>query len=76
MKTRGIGGIAPPFLTSGLYGGEWLESCPATGTHWIVCCMDPQSLFVFCEASAGNRTPTVQPNPSLYELSLRNIVLT
>jgi hypothetical protein len=39
----GSGGIAPPFLTSALDGGEWSASRPghftpgeiATDTHWI-----------------------------------------
>jgi hypothetical protein len=43
MKTWGSGGIAPPFLTSALDGGEWSASRPyrftpgerAPGTHWI-----------------------------------------
>jgi hypothetical protein len=38
----GSGGIAPPFLTSELDGGEWPASCPSRftpgervpGTHW------------------------------------------
>jgi hypothetical protein len=41
--TDGIGGIAPPFLTSTIGGGEWLASRPVCftlgemifGTHWI-----------------------------------------
>jgi hypothetical protein len=40
---KGSGGIAPPFLTSALNGGEWSASRPchftpvdrALGTHWI-----------------------------------------
>jgi hypothetical protein len=43
MKTWGSGGIAPPFLGSGLYVGEWLASrlyrfIPRerdSGSHWI-----------------------------------------
>jgi hypothetical protein len=38
MKTWGSGGIAPPFLTSALDGGEWSASRPCRftpGTHWI-----------------------------------------
>jgi hypothetical protein len=43
MKAYGSGGIAPPFLTSALDGGEWLASRPgrftaaerAPVTHWI-----------------------------------------
>jgi hypothetical protein len=38
MKTWGSEGIAPPFLTSALDGGEWLASSPCRftpGTHWI-----------------------------------------
>jgi hypothetical protein len=43
MKTWGSGGIALPFLTSALDGGEWSASRPgrfisgeiAPGTHWI-----------------------------------------
>jgi hypothetical protein len=39
----GSGGIAPPFLTSSLEGGEWSVSRPgrftpdenSTGTHWL-----------------------------------------
>jgi hypothetical protein len=27
-QSRGSGGIAPPFLTSALQGGEWSASCP------------------------------------------------
>jgi hypothetical protein len=32
MKTWGSGGIAPPFLTSGLGGGEWSTSRPGRFT--------------------------------------------
>jgi hypothetical protein len=38
MKTWEIEGIAPPFLTSALDGGEWLGSRPdrfTPGTHWM-----------------------------------------
>jgi hypothetical protein len=43
MKTYGIGGIAPPFLTSSLDGGEWSASLlcrftpgeRAPDIHWI-----------------------------------------
>jgi hypothetical protein len=43
MKTWGSGGVAPPFLTSELDGGEWSASSPgrftpekiALGTNWI-----------------------------------------
>jgi hypothetical protein len=34
----GSGGIAPPFLTLALDGGEWSSLCPGhftSGTHWI-----------------------------------------
>jgi hypothetical protein len=42
MKTWGSEGIASPFLTSALVGGEWSASCPyhftpregVPGTHW------------------------------------------
>jgi hypothetical protein len=43
MKMYGSGGIAPPFLTSALDGGEWSPSRRGRftlgervpGTHWI-----------------------------------------
>jgi hypothetical protein len=43
MKTWGSGGIAPPFLTSTLDGGQWSASRPCRfipgeivpGTYWI-----------------------------------------
>jgi hypothetical protein len=43
MKTWGSGGIAPPFLTLALDGGEWSASCPSLitrrervhSTHWL-----------------------------------------
>jgi hypothetical protein len=51
MKTWGSGGIAPPFLTLALVGGEWLASHPyrftprGTGRllpsfSWGTCCLD------------------------------------
>jgi hypothetical protein len=50
METWGNGGIAPPFFTSALDGGEWLASrvCRFTpeerapGTHWIGGCVGPR----------------------------------
>jgi hypothetical protein len=50
MKARDSGGIAPPFLTSALDGGEWSASRPGsftTGerspdTHWIGGWVDPR----------------------------------
>jgi hypothetical protein len=67
----GSGGIAPPFLTSALDGGEWSASLPgrftpgerAPDTHWIGGCMGP-GLDAIVEknlAHAGNRTWAVQP---------------
>jgi hypothetical protein len=63
----GNGGIAPPFLTSALYGCEWSSShtCPFTsrkevpGTHWIGSWMGPRTGVDAMEkrkspASAGN----------------------
>jgi hypothetical protein len=38
MKTRGSGGIAPPFFTLAQDGGESSASCPdhfTPCTHWI-----------------------------------------
>jgi hypothetical protein len=31
----GSGGVAPPFFTSALDGGEWSASRPGRYTHWI-----------------------------------------
>jgi hypothetical protein len=75
MKTYGgSGGIAPPFLTSALDGGEWSGSHPgrfipgeiATGTHWMGGWVGPRAGLDAVEkrksfARAGNRTPTIQP---------------
>jgi hypothetical protein len=66
-------GIAAPFLTSALVGGEWSASRPgrftpceiALGTHWIGGLVGPKvgldavANRNFCHT--GNRTPAVQP---------------
>jgi hypothetical protein len=67
-------GIAPPILTSALDGGEWSASRPdrfnpgvrVPGTHWIGGRVVPRAGLDAgeqgkCLASAGNRTPAVQP---------------
>jgi hypothetical protein len=49
----GSGGIAPPFSTSSLYGGEWPVSCPGRfipgeivpGTHCIGRVVDPRAVM-------------------------------
>jgi hypothetical protein len=68
----GSGGIAPPFLTSALYGGEWSASRPyrftseetAFATCWIEGWVGPRAGLDFMKkklAPARNRTPSVQP---------------
>jgi hypothetical protein len=52
MKTWGSGGIAPPFLTSALVGGEWSAFRPgrftpgeiAPRTQWIGGWVGPQAV--------------------------------
>jgi hypothetical protein len=76
----GSGGVAPPFLTSALGGGEWSASCPghftpgerAPGTH---CGLQIRSGLYGEEeilAPAGKRTPgLLASSTSLYRLSSR-----
>jgi hypothetical protein len=53
METWGSGGIAPPFLTSALDGGEWSASRPGrftpkkkvTGGHWIGGWVGPRAVL-------------------------------
>jgi hypothetical protein len=64
----GGGGIAPPFVTSALDGGEWSGSrlnrfAPeeiVPGIHWIEGRKEKNLLL------AGNRIPTVQPVARCY----------
>jgi hypothetical protein len=74
---RENGGIAPPFLTSVLDGGELSASCPccftpgetASGTHWIGDWVAPRAGLDVVEkreslSAAKNQTPdcsVVQP---------------
>jgi hypothetical protein len=73
MKTWGSEGIAPPFLTSALDGGERSVSRPvrvsprerASGTHWIGGWVGPRTGRDAMEqrtifAPAGNRTLVIK----------------
>jgi hypothetical protein len=68
MKTWGSGGVAPPFLTSALYVGEWSCTRPsrftpgerAPGTHWIGGWVGPRA-GMDALTLVGNRTPAVRP---------------
>jgi hypothetical protein len=76
MKTYGgSGGIALPFLTLAIDGGEWSASRPdrftprerAPGIHWIGDWVGPRASLAAVEkkkkslAPTGNWTPAVQP---------------
>jgi hypothetical protein len=72
MKTRGSGGIAPPFLSSALDGGEWSASRPGRltlgekgpGTHRIEGCVGHRAGLLDTErrnkAPIGIRSRSVQ----------------
>jgi hypothetical protein len=70
MKTWGSRGIAPPFLTSALDGGEWSASLPcrltagegALDTHRIGGWMGPRAGL----DAMGNRSPAFQPVARIY----------
>jgi hypothetical protein len=76
MKTRGSGGIAPPFLALAVDGSEWSASRPcrftpgerAPDTHWIGNWMDAveKRKILLCRASNQGR-PVL--SPTLYRLS-------
>jgi hypothetical protein len=61
----GSGGIATPFLTSALVGGEWSASRPCRFTHWIEGWVGPgvglDALESRKSCSPGNRTRAAQP---------------
>jgi hypothetical protein len=71
----GSGGIAPPFLTSALDGGEWSISSTGHFTLWEITfprypltrrlSWAPVPVWSLCRvkplAPDGNRTPTAQP---------------
>jgi hypothetical protein len=74
MKTCGGGGIAPPFLTSALDGGEWSASGSVRltpgegpcGNYWIEGWVGPRAGLDNVKWRTifvlhGNLTPTVQP---------------
>jgi hypothetical protein len=82
----GSGSLAPPFLTSSLYGCEWLGLRPcrfipgviATGTHYMGGWMGPRTGLntvekIKCLVPAGNRTPAFQPHPVAIPISLKQI---
>jgi hypothetical protein len=62
------GGIAPPFLTSALDGGEWSAACSGRytpreiylGTHWIGGWYGPHGRFERCEEK---KLPWQESNP-------------
>jgi hypothetical protein len=66
------GGIAPPFLTSALEGGEWSDSRPcrfnagksAPGTHWIGGWVGPRAGLDAMEKINILRLPGIEPGPS------------
>jgi hypothetical protein len=63
MKTWGSGGIAPPFLTLALGGGEWSASRPGErvpGTHWIGGCVGHRA----GEEEKNVGMPGIEPGPS------------
>jgi hypothetical protein len=71
----GSRGIAPPFHTSALDGGEWSASRPcrftngerAPGTHWIGGWVESVwTLWREKSCTAGNRTRAVQPAAHRY----------
>jgi hypothetical protein len=77
----GSGGIAPPFLTSALDGGEWSASRPGwctprekgAGTHWIGAGWAPEQVWTLWSREkslvpAGNQTPAIQPIAILTEV--------
>jgi hypothetical protein len=72
----GSRGIAPPFLTSALDGGEWLASCLGRfipGNHWIGGWVDPRSGLDVVEKRKSLPLPGTELgrpalNPSLYRL--------
>jgi hypothetical protein len=73
MKAWGNGGLAPPFMTLALDGGEWSaaclccfmprERCPST--HRIGNWVDPRAILDTKEEkyleSAGNQTLAIEP---------------
>jgi hypothetical protein len=71
MKTWDSGGIAPPFLTSALDGGEWLASRPgsftpgerAPGTHWIGSWVGPRAGLDDVEKRKFLTLPGLEPQP-------------
>jgi hypothetical protein len=83
MKTNGgFGGIAPPFLTSALVGGQWSASHPGSftpgeinpGTHWIGGWVGPRAGLNTLEKSktlplSGMEPRPSSPSPSVYRLS-------
>jgi hypothetical protein len=68
MKTWGCGGIAPPFLTSAVDGGEWSASHPchltagerARGAHCTGGCLGPRAGLDAVE-NRKNLATAVQP---------------
>jgi hypothetical protein len=62
MKTWGSGGIAPPFLTSALDGGEWSASRP--------CCFIPGERAPSTHSIGG----WVGPRVGLHTVEKRNIL--
>jgi hypothetical protein len=75
----GSGGVAPPFLTSKIYGGNWLASRPcrfiprerAPYSHWIGGPVGPRAglealKWIKVFAPDGNQTPATQPVANRY----------
>jgi hypothetical protein len=78
MKTNGSGGIASPFLTSALDGGEWSASRPgrfaqgerAPDSNWIGGWMGPRAGLNAVEKRKSSAPQGIKPRPSsLYQLS-------
>jgi hypothetical protein len=72
METWGSGGVAPPFLTLVLDGGEWSASRPgrftpeesAPGTHWIGGWVGPRVRLDSMEKRQILPLPGIEPRPS------------
>jgi hypothetical protein len=85
----GSGGVAPPFLTSALDGGEWSASRPARftpgerapGTHWITDWVGPRAGLdtakkreISCPCRESNSNRPARSS-SLYRLSYPGSVI-
>jgi hypothetical protein len=72
MMCEGSGGIALPFFTLALDGGEWSPSLPSRftlgerspGTHWMGGWLDPRAGLDAMEKRKIFRVSVVEPWPS------------